>query len=56
MGLTLLARDCVVLRAGWRRATRLPGPAPHAGRAAVAAGAVMCSGSTDFYLACGGPL
>ena len=25
--------------------------APYAGRAAVAAGAVMCSGSTDFYLA-----
>ena len=33
------------------RAARLPGAGPYAGRAAVAAGAVMCSGSTDFYLA-----
>jgi hypothetical protein len=49
--LTLLARDCVVLRAA-RHAPRVyQALAPYAGRAAVAAGAVMCSGSTDFYLA-----
>jgi len=49
--LTLLARDCVMLRAA-RHAPRVyQALAPYAGRAAVAAGAVMCSGSTDFYLA-----
>ena len=49
--LTQLARSCVVLPAA-RHAQRLYQVlAPYAGRAAVAAGAVMCSGSTDFYLA-----
>ncbi len=49
--LTQLARGCVVLRAA-RHAPRIyRALAPYAGRAAVAAGAVMCSGSTDFYLA-----
>jgi AAA ATPase domain len=49
--LTLLAGDCVVLRTA-RHAPRIyRALAPYAGRAAVAAGAVMCSGSTDFYLA-----
>ena len=49
--LTQLARACVVLRAA-RHAPRIyRALAPYAGRAAVAAGAVMCSGSTDFYLA-----
>ena len=49
--LTQLARGCVVLSAA-RHAPRLyRALAPYAGRAAVAAGAVMCSGSTDFYLA-----
>ena len=49
--LTELARDCVLLRAA-RHAPRIyRALAPYAGRAAVAAGAVMCSGSTDFYLA-----
>jgi hypothetical protein len=49
--LTLLARGCVLLRAA-RHAPRLyRALAPYAGRVAVAAGAVMCSGATDFYLA-----
>jgi hypothetical protein len=49
--LTLLARGCVLLQAA-RHAPRLyRALAPYAGRVAVAAGAVMCSGSTDFYLA-----
>jgi hypothetical protein len=49
--LTLLARGCVLLREA-RHAPRLyRALAPYAGRVAVAAGAVMCSGSTDFYLA-----
>jgi AAA ATPase domain len=49
--LTLLARGCVLLRAT-RHAPRLyQALAPYAGRVAVAAGAVMCSGSSDFYLA-----
>ena len=49
--LTLLARDCVMLRTA-RHAPRIyRALSPYAGRAAVAAGAVMCSGSTDFYLA-----
>jgi hypothetical protein len=49
--LAQLARSCVVLRAA-RHAVRLyRALAPYAGRAAVAAGAVMCAGSTDFYLA-----
>ena len=50
-GLTLLARDCVVLRAAGDAPRVYQALAPYAGRAAVAAGAVMCSGSTDFYLA-----
>jgi hypothetical protein len=50
-GLTLLARDCVVLRAAGHAPRIYQALAPYAGRAAVAAGAVMCSGSTDFYLA-----
>jgi AAA ATPase domain len=49
--LTLLARDCVVLRAPGHAPRVYRALAPYAGRAAVAAGAVMCSGSTDFYLA-----
>ena len=49
--LTLLAHDCTVLGAV-RYAPRVyQALAPYAGRAAVAAGAVMCSGSTDYYLA-----
>jgi len=49
--LTQLARGCVVLGAA-RHAPRLyQALSPYAGRAAVAAGAVMCAGSTDFYLA-----
>jgi hypothetical protein len=49
--LAQLARGCVVLPAA-RHAPRLYQVlAPYAGRAAVAAGAVMCAGSTDFYLA-----
>ncbi|TVZ04578.1 hypothetical protein EAS64_19700 [Trebonia kvetii] len=49
--LTLLARDCTILGAV-RYAPRVyQALAPYAGRAAVAAGAVMCSGSTDYYLA-----
>ena len=49
--LAQLARGCVVLAAA-RHARRLyQALAPYAGRAAVCAGAVMCSGSTDFYLA-----
>ena len=43
-----LARGCIVLRAA-RHAPRLyRALAPYAGRAAVAAGAVMCAGSTDL--------
>ena len=49
--LTELARGCVVLRAA-RHAPRLyRALAPYAGRAAVAAGAVLCAGSADYYLA-----
>ena len=49
--LAQLARGCVVLRTA-RHAPRLyQALAPYGGRAAVAAGAVMCAGSTDFYLA-----
>ena len=49
--LAQLARCCTVLRAA-RHAPRLyQALAPYAGRTAVAAGAVMCAGSTDFYLA-----
>jgi AAA ATPase-like protein len=49
--LTQLARCCTVLRAA-RHAPRIyRALAPYAGRAAVAAGAVTCAGSTDFYLA-----
>ena len=49
--LTLLARDCVVLRAAGHAPRVYQALAPYAGRAAVAAGAVMCAGSADFYLA-----
>ncbi|HEU5393142.1 MAG TPA: hypothetical protein VFV73_45410, partial [Streptosporangiaceae bacterium] len=49
--LTLIARGCVVLRAAGHAPRLYRALAPYAGRAAVAAGAVMCSGSTDFYLA-----
>src|SRR5690242_9132662 len=49
--LTLLARGCVVLRAAQHAPRIYQALAPYAGRVAVAAGAVMCSGSTDFYLA-----
>jgi len=46
-----LARGCIALRAG-RHAPRLyQALAPYAGRAVVAAGAVLCAGSADFYLA-----
>ena len=49
--LSVLARDCVVLGAT-RHAPRLyQALAPYAGRAVVAAGAVLCAGSADFYLA-----
>ena len=46
-----LARGCVLLRAAHHAPRIYQALAPYAGRAAVAAGAVMCSGSTDFYLA-----
>ena len=49
--LCLLARDCVVLRAAAHAPRLYQALTPYAGRAAVAAGAVMCAGSTDFYLA-----
>jgi hypothetical protein len=49
--LCLLARGCVVLRAADHAPRLYRALAPYAGRAAVAAGAVMCAGSTDFYLA-----
>src|SRR5260370_10524156 len=49
--LAQLARGCTVLGAV-RHAPRLyQALAPYSGRAAVAAGAVMCAGSADFYLA-----
>jgi len=49
--LSVLARDCVVL-GETRHAPRLyQALAPYAGRAVVAAGAVLCAGSVDFYLA-----
>ena len=41
--LTLLARDCVVLRAADHAPRVYQALAPYAGRAAVAAGAVLCS-------------
>src|SRR5206468_1839987 len=49
--LALLARGCVVLSAPGHAPRLYRALAPYAGRAAVAAGAVMCAGSTDFYLA-----
>jgi len=49
--LTLLARGCTVLGEVSHAPRVYQALAPYAGRAAVAAGAVMCSGSTDFYLA-----
>src|SRR5690348_12162527 len=49
--LSLLARDCVLLGEA-RHASRLyRALTPYAGRAVVAAGAVLCAGSADFYLA-----
>ncbi len=46
-----LARSCVLLRAA-RHAYRLyQALAPYAGRGVIAAGAVMCSGSADQFLA-----
>ncbi len=49
--LTQLAGGCTLLRAA-RHAPRVyQALAPYAGRAAVAAGAVTCSGSADYYLA-----
>ena len=49
--LSVLARDCVVLGEA-RHAPRLyQALTPYAGRAVVAAGAVLCAGSADFYLA-----
>jgi hypothetical protein len=49
--LAQLARCCSILRAA-RHAPRLyQALRPYGGQAAVAAGAVMCAGSTDFYLA-----
>jgi hypothetical protein len=49
--LSVLARDCVVLGEA-RHAPRLyQALAPYAGRIVVAAGAVLCAGSADFYLA-----
>ena len=50
-GLTLLARDCVVLRAVGHAPRVYQALVPYAGRAAVAACAVLCAGSADFYLA-----
>ena len=50
-GLTLLARNCVMLRAVGHAPRVYQALAPYAGRAAVAAGAVLCAGSADFYLA-----
>ena len=49
--LTLVARDCVMLREAGHAPRIYRALAPYTGRAAVAAGSVMCSGSTDFYLA-----
>ena len=46
-----LARGCVLLRAAHYAPRVYQALARYAGRGAVAAGAVMCSGSTDFYLA-----
>jgi len=49
--LSVLAWDCVVLGEA-RHAPRLyQALAPYTGRAVVAAGAVLCAGSVDFYLA-----
>ena len=49
--LTELARGCIVLRAACHAPRLYQALAAYAGRAAVAAGAVMCAGSTDYYLA-----
>jgi len=49
--LTELARGCVTLGAAEHAPRLYQALAPYAGRAAVAAGAVMCSGSADHYLA-----
>jgi hypothetical protein len=49
--LTQLARGCVILGTAPHAPRLYQALAPYAGRAAVAAGAVMCSGSTDYYLA-----
>jgi hypothetical protein len=49
--LTQLARSCSVLGEARPAQHVYRALAPYAGRTAVAAGAVMCSGSTDYYLA-----
>jgi hypothetical protein len=46
-----LARGCVVLRATCHAPRLYQALAPYAGRAVVAAGAVLCAGSADYYLA-----
>jgi len=49
--LAMLARGCVVLRATQHAPRLYQALTPYAGRAAVLAGAVICAGSTDYYLA-----
>jgi len=49
--LAMLARACVELGASRHARTIYEALAPYAGRVAVAAGAVMCAGSVDLYLA-----
>ena len=46
-----IARGCVLLQAAEHAPRIYRALAPYAGRAIVAAGAVMCSGSADHYLA-----
>ena len=46
-----IARGCVLLQAAEHAPRIYRALAPYAGRAVVAAGAVMCSGSADHYLA-----
>jgi hypothetical protein len=49
--LSVLARDCVVLGEARHAARLYQALTPYAGRAVVAAGAVLCAGSAHFYLA-----
>ena len=49
--LAMLARACVQLGASRHAPAIYRALAPYAGRVAVAAGAVMCAGSVDLYLA-----